>query len=229
MRVVFKENAFKKLRAYVNSINYEISGLGRVEKTDDALIVTDVRIFEQTVTGGHTDLEPQALARFYNQIIDEEGDLSKWKLWWHSHCDFDAFFSGTDLATIDDFDSEMPNDNWMLSIVTNHEGKLLARADIYQPIRCTMPDLVYAIEFEEGPVKVDVTEEIKEKVQINIPTKKPANRNLTRINQRFLDWWTQGGMTGPYGSNPYSAIDGDIIDEEEFIIDFKKGQKEGET
>src|SRR5258708_18832041 len=123
MKIIFKFPAYKKFRAYLHSVETEISGFGKVEKDGDNLIVTDVKIFAQVVSGSHTVMDARALAAFWDELIVAGEDIGQWKLWWHSHVNMPALFSNTDYNTIDEFDSEMPEENWMLSIVSNKLGK----------------------------------------------------------------------------------------------------------
>lgn len=164
MKIIFPISVYQKLRAYVDNTRYEISGLGKISRKDDVITVEDVRIFHQKVSSAETVLNHKELAAFYDEIIKEEGDLSQWKLWWHSHATFDTFFSGVDKATIEDFDSEMVEDNWMLSIVVNHKADLLARLDVFYPLRITLNDLDWDISYEDRQIKLGVLDEIAEKV-----------------------------------------------------------------
>ena len=166
MKILFKGSAFAKFRAYVHGIDYEISGFGKITKQDDLLIVEDVKIFKQTVTGGNTVMDRQALAKFWDELIVAGEDIGKWKLWWHSHVHMAASFSGTDYATIDEFDTELPEDNWMLSIVTNKEGVITPQIDVFQPIRCTIKNVPYDVDMSEKIEPINVLPEIEEKVTI---------------------------------------------------------------
>jgi hypothetical protein len=165
MKIIFKPAAFKKFRAYVNGIELEISGFGKVEKVDGNLVVTDVKIFPQVVSAGHTEMDARSLAAFWDELMVAGEDIGKWKLWWHSHVYMTAAFSGTDTDTIDEFDSEMPEENWMLSIVTNKLGNLLARIDVFQPIRCIINNVAWEVEQTDEEITVDVQSEIAEKVK----------------------------------------------------------------
>ncbi len=166
MKVIFKPEAFQKLRAYINSIDYEISGFGKVEKVGEDLVVTDVKIFQQVVSETHTTMDAMALAAFWDELMVAGEDIGKWKLWWHSHVNMPALFSGTDYDTIDEFDTELGEENWILAIVANKLGKMLARVDIFQPIRCTINDLSWDIEVGNVNMITDVTQEIMDKVTI---------------------------------------------------------------
>lgn len=163
MKVIFPIKVYQRLRAYVLNTDLEISGLGRVEKKGKDFVVTEIRIFEQTVSGAHTTIDSKALGKFYDEIIQDGGKMEEWKLWWHSHNDMEAFFSATDVSTINDFDTEMKEDNWMLSVVTNHDGKIQARADVYAPLRCTISNLEWDISFEDPDLDEEIKKEIEEK------------------------------------------------------------------
>lgn len=175
MRIIIPVAVFQKLRAYVDNSKYEISGLGKIKREGDIITVEDVRIFRQTVTSGETTLDHRSLSDFYDEIITEEGDLSQWKLWWHSHATFQTFFSPTDLDTIADFDNEMHEDNWMLSIVTNHKGDLLARLDVFYPFHIILNDLEWDIAYEDRQITLAARDEIAEKVVPQIFQKKEYN------------------------------------------------------
>lgn len=198
MKIVFPVDLYKKLKAYINGINYEISGLGKIRVIGKDIHVVDLRIFKQTVTGASTKIDQRALSEFYNQLIDEGEDLSAWKLWWHSHADMDAFFSSIDVATIDDFDTEMKEDNWMLSVVGNHKGDFQMRVDIYAPIRCTIPDLDYEISYDDEKLEDKIFDEITEKVTIQkfyTPPTKVRKKNS-------IDWRNPNNtVLSPGGTN----------------------------
>lgn len=181
MKILWKQQAFQKFRAYIHGINYEISGFGKIEKRGDDIVILDVRIFPQEVSAAHTEMDAKGLAHFWEELAVANEDLGAWKLWWHSHVNMQAFFSGTDLDTIDEFDTELPTENWMLSIVTNKSGKTLAQIDIFQPIRCTINDVPWDVEQSNENLTEDVSQEIAQKVTIlkpNIQTKINFNKTL---------------------------------------------------
>jgi hypothetical protein len=182
MKIVFKKEAYLKLQAYVAGIDYEISGFGKVEKEGGNLVITDIRIFPQVVTPAHTEMDAKNLAKFWDSLIVAGEDLGKWKLWWHSHVRMGASFSGTDDDTIDDFDSEMPENNWMLSIVTNKMGDLYAQIDVFEPIRCVIKHLIWSVEYGEQHFEIDVSQEIREKVTVSYP---PSSHS--KITIKFPD------------------------------------------
>jgi len=183
MKLVIPVKQYQKLLAYVKYCPYEISGLGKIEVAEKKIFtVKDLRIFRQTVSWVETKLDKKALGKFYDKIIQEEGDLSQWRLWWHSHAEMETFFSATDVATIEDFDSELPSDNWLLSLVTNHRSQMSVRLDVFEPIRYTVKNLDWDIDFSDKQLKLQAIDEIAENVVAQLPTKK------VNFNKRVISW-----------------------------------------
>lgn len=164
MKIIFPIKVYQKFRSYIENCDEEISGLGKISKKDDIITIEDVKIFPQTTSRAETTMDKKALGKFYDEIVQKGEQLLDWKLWWHSHAKMDTFFSSTDIETIADFDNDLKDDNWMLSIVSNHAADLLARLDIYQPIRCTMNKLDWEIDFKDEQIEQDAILEIIQKV-----------------------------------------------------------------
>lgn len=203
MKIIFPVREFQKLRAYVMGTKSEISGLGKIEiLNSDEILIEEIKIFRQIVSGAETVIDRKALAKFYDDLMIKGDDLSKWKLWWHSHCDMEAFFSGTDTKTIEDFDNEMPVDNWMLSIVTNHSGKLIPRIDIFQPIRCTVTEIDWDITFEDRELESEVLDEITEKVTIHRFGNHPSPNHVDFNGKPRPRFWRPG-------MNPHDFVESD--------------------
>lgn len=169
MKIIISNKAFQKMRGYVEGVKKEISGLGKIsyDEKNQEFTVHDVKIFKQKVTGVDTVLDQGALGKFYDEIMKTEGDLTNWKLWWHSHADMDTFFSGTDKSTIEDFDNETKEDNWFLSIVTNRAGDMEARVDLFYPLRVTVDNIYCEPESISEEVKKEVKKDIEENVDEN--------------------------------------------------------------
>ena len=163
MKLFITNPAWQKIYYFVAECEDEISGLGKVlfdDKTGDVTVI-DVAIFEQKVSGGHSDIEPEALAKFLYEKTKAGEDLSEWRLWWHSHADMDTFFSQTDTETIDgstEFD-------WLVSLVTNHKHEVHARFDLFKPFRLTNSDIkVEILDDEDNEIRKQCIKEIEEKV-----------------------------------------------------------------
>lgn len=129
--VLITPDALRKLNLYINALDEEISGMGKVVPTTlGNLLITGVRIYKQDVSGGHTALDREKLNDWFMELIEKEGPeeaTNSWRLWWHSHAKMGTFFSSVDDANMDGWD------NWMLGHVGNHRGDHRFRLDYYHP------------------------------------------------------------------------------------------------
>lgn len=162
MKLILTELARQKIRFFVDLCPDEISGLGRVVHNEDKdLVVEDVDIFEQEVSGGHSDIDNGALAKFIHEKTQAGEDLSQWRFWWHSHAEMSSFFSPTDTDTIDR-SSNMP---WMASFVTNKKREDKARLDLYEPFRAYWELTVEELSEDNEELKKLCAEQIELKVR----------------------------------------------------------------
>ncbi len=113
LRIVYDERVFYKIMRFVNEAGKdEISGLGRVIRTDTGFKVISAMLLPQRNGMGHTDIEPEDMARAEYQTKDEPGEL---RLWWHSHVKMGCFWSATDKETIE----LLGRHGWYLATVFN--------------------------------------------------------------------------------------------------------------
>jgi len=191
MKILFPIKVYQKFRSYIENCDEEISGLGKIVKTDGVITIQDVKIFTQTTSAAETTMDKRAIGKFYDDLVKNGEQLSDWKLWWHSHAAMHTFFSSTDISTIEDFDNDLKDDNWMLSIVGNHAADLLARIDIFQPIRCTMANVDWEIDFTDGTIERDAILEIMQKV----------NNKIILIPKKITD----------FSKSKFKMIDGKLV------------------
>jgi hypothetical protein len=167
MKILFPSHLYQRMRAYVVTLKYEISGLGKIKILPSGdLLIEDLVLLEQTVGPGYTTIDKDGMAKFYDRLVKEGEDMSTWKLWWHSHAMMETFWSQTDTNTIEDFNNEMDADNWTLSLETNHEGKILTRLDVFRPLRITLDDIPWDIIFENKEIEDQAFRDVVEKVNI---------------------------------------------------------------
>ena len=170
MKVIFPVKQFQKLRAYVESVSTEISGLGKIKRVDNNFIVEELEILDQVVTDGYTMLKKNAYGDFMDKKMVAGEDLSAWKLWWHSHGTVhDAYFSSMDQLTIKDADNETDRQNWTLSLVTDSKGAIRIRLDIFYPAHVTVENIPYEISFRDKILEEEVFNEVQQKVTLQQP------------------------------------------------------------
>lgn len=148
------------MRGFVDNCPDEISGLAKVDIVAGKFMVTDVRIFKQTVSPTHSDISGEALAAFQVELIKAGENPKDWFCWWHSHAKMKTFFSGTDTSTI----NSSTDFKVMLSIVTNHAHEFSARFDLYSPVRMYQDVTVEVLEDEDDETIAWCKAEIAAKV-----------------------------------------------------------------
>ena len=192
MNIIFSFDSYKKLFTYIDSVDAEISGFGKVKKNGNSFYVEEIKIFNQVVTGTETTINKSSLGKFFDDLVSQGEELSDWRLWWHSHNDFEAYFSSIDAATIEDFDIETKEDNWMLSVVGNKMRSLKCRVDVYQPIRCTT-EVSWAIDTTDIELQKQIAEEVSLKIIKVEKEKKLYKRDPYILHSLYPDVYDEFG------------------------------------
>lgn len=128
MSIEIPEEFIQEIFAYVDAVPTEISGLGDIEIEGDVLKIVKLRMFKQECTSGETTIDPQQLEEMTVQAAESNDDMSKLRLWWHSHANMSTFWSGQDETCIKDLLGCFRD--YVVSIVVNKKRDLLARLDI---------------------------------------------------------------------------------------------------
>lgn len=116
-KVVIDNEVYRKVMHWINKSKYEVSGLGTLKIEPNGLIrVTSAMLLPQLNGGTHTDIEADAVCKAMYDLRLAEGEL-KW--WWHSHVDFNVFWSGTDMDTIKSFGGG----GWIIATVLNQKNQ----------------------------------------------------------------------------------------------------------
>lgn len=175
--------AHEKLACWTRIADGEISGLGTVREVRRdgriaALRIDDVHLLRQQCSAGSTELESDAVASHLHRAA-AEGVADRVRLWWHSHAEMDTFWSGTDVATIE----ETGGAPYWLSLVCNKKGDRRLRLDVFEPIRITVDELPWHVEVPKIGVEEFCREEYEEKV-LEYPRRRPA---IQDVCSRFQD------------------------------------------
>jgi proteasome lid subunit RPN8/RPN11 len=178
-KIVIPVDIFKKMIAYALASKGEVSGFCKVKirEVEDTKIITatDIRIFEQTVNPVHTKLRGSHLSPFIVDLHRAKEKATEWNLWWHSHNDFNTFFSREDENTIKDLSSykgiSTPATH-LYSVCVNKFGEFTGRHD-YDGKLVEEANVVidYAIDRE---VLRATQKEVKEKVTYRETPYRPA-------------------------------------------------------
>ena len=182
-KLIITYEAAEKIRQYTALCPDEISGIGKVVVEKDDLVVTDVEIFKQVVSGSHSTIAPESLAEFQSDIVKAGGSMKQYLLWWHSHAHMGVFFSNTDTDTIET-STEFP---YLVSLVVNKKGEAKARLDYYTPLHGTV-DLT--VEVETAPVSKnaeEIMEQIDELTERLAEETKKGSAKIKELCQKEID------------------------------------------
>jgi len=86
-------------------------------------------ILKQTISSGNTVLEKEALSRYYSAIGKKMGKINFRICWWHSHHTMSAFWSGTDITAIDEFNEG----DFSFALVINLKEEYKFRVSMWKP------------------------------------------------------------------------------------------------
>lgn len=128
MKCYIDQIAAQKLHYYVQSVDAEISGIGRSEIINGDIYIRDVRIRKQKCSGARTTIDEMDDAKEAYEMVKAGEDLNKWNIWWHSHNTMGVFWSGTDTNTIKEHAN---NGGFLISLVTNKKGEYRVRVDVF--------------------------------------------------------------------------------------------------
>jgi hypothetical protein len=136
---------WRKLFAWWASHTTECSGMGMLQFDEPPKLgedgiplpweatFGDVELLSTHNTGAHTVISGEALARYYHKLIITGQDVTKARLWWHSHVEMGRFWSNTDDECIFEFLSEqlrLVDKAWFMRAVlsmTRSESELSMR------------------------------------------------------------------------------------------------------
>ena len=140
--LIFSKKAYLKIKYYTQQAEGEISGLGKTRMTEENnIIIENVEIFPQEASDAFTELSEEAMAKFLYEKTKKKEDVSGYNLWWHTHNDFNTFWSGTDTHTI----NESSSSTFLISVVVNKDMDIKARMDLFKPFRYTFPLEVFRV------------------------------------------------------------------------------------
>lgn len=163
-QIFIAAGAFKRLKLYIELCPFEVGGLGTVEPCGEDLLVTDLFLMRQRASGSDTELDSQAVADLLVQTLQNGGDLTALRVWWHSHADGPILWSPTDEETIQALQIDR-----LVSIVGNKRHEFACRLDEFVPTRRTFDGLPLVpipeeTPGDEGSLRRQLLAELREKV-----------------------------------------------------------------
>ena len=155
----------------------EIGGMMVMLKDKDGdYVLKDPVILKQQVTGTTCEMDQNELALYYSKTYRKHKN-NKLKsrvryVWWHSHANMKAFWSGTDDKTI----MGSPSDDFTVSLVVNVRSEYKLRVQFFQPIE-TYEDVELTImNGKTTGIPKAILEEVEEKAKKYAYTNHYMNR-----------------------------------------------------
>lgn len=160
--LVISMEAYSKIMGYTRVAQTEITGFADVtlEAEHKRVVVGEVYLLEQEATGAHVQMDEEAVSDFNLQMI-KKGVTQLPRLWWHSHVNMEAFFSGTDVAT---YTETLQNDSWAIALVVNKRRDMKAVFQLYTPFPMTF-DMDVFVDYDSVPVPKSIEAEVAKKLK----------------------------------------------------------------
>lgn len=117
----FSPLALQKMQVYVEECKGEVGWLGSVDAyNDECYLCTDVHLLHQEVSGATTEITPDGLVKYAEEVGDEEAE--RCRLWGHSHVNMGVSPSGQDNSQMELF--EKNGLEWFFRIICNKRGQI---------------------------------------------------------------------------------------------------------
>jgi len=190
----------------------EIGGMMIATKENGEFLLSDPVILKQKVSMGNTILDKEALAKYYAKTAISHGNKDIIFVWWHSHHTMSAFWSGTDLATIDTTKSGSVS----MSLVVNLKEEYLFRVNLWEPIEAHKDVEINIIRPERKIPKAlyNDYEKLVSDIVVSKPKIKDSKYRISNNNPYVNKW--MNGYDNTAWSN-WETVPELITDDNEFV------------
>lgn len=160
VKLQIPRSSYERIMAYAQACDQEISGFADLEfnQATKSFVVGEVYLLDQVVGAAETSMTEEAVSAAMLQFI-KEGKTQMPRLWWHSHVSMQAFFSGTDDATM----ANLKNDSFIIGLVVNKRYETKTQLRIYS-YGIIFDDLEIEIINTQNKVDPAIIAEINKKV-----------------------------------------------------------------
>ena len=213
MEVYIDKECWDKIINYAKAAYHtekcEIGGMSVVtqDKDGDWLIQEPV-ILKQEIGSTTCDLDKEELAKYYTQMAAKYNKIDFRFCWWHSHHTMQAFWSGTDISSIEEY-GEGESD-LSFALVVNLKEEYKCRVSVWKPVEIHQDVELNILSNKE---KVEIPNEILTEVKAKCETRTIAttyNRNTKQLSLTTNNW---------YDSRGYSTVTGAPTDKE--LVNFE--------
>ena len=201
MKVYIYKDCWDKIinyaKAAYSSEKAEIGGMAVVTKDKDGdWLIENPQIVTQEIAGTTCDLDKEELAKYYTEMAVKYKDNDFRFCWWHSHHTMGAFWSGTDLSSIDEY-GEGESD-LSFALVVNLKQEYKCRVSVWKPVEVHQDvELEIIRDIDEIDIPIEIMTEVKAKCR----TRKfntVMNRNTKQLSLTSHSWYNGRGMANDY-------------------------------
>jgi hypothetical protein len=129
-RVFIEKEALTKMSVYVDECKEEIGWMGTATRDGRNITIHDVFLFEQDVHATTTEITPEGLSKFAEELLQQEDGMEVWnnlKMWGHSHVNMGITPSGQDNKQMETFKDG--GHDWFIRLIANKKGEM--KLDMY--------------------------------------------------------------------------------------------------
>lgn len=158
-RIYISQDALVKMYHFVQECAQEIGWLGTVEQKGRNYLIKDVFLFDQEVHATTTEITPEGLSSFAEELLAKPEGLMIWnsmRMWGHSHVNMGITPSGQDDSQMNEF-RNTGHDSF-IRLIANKKGDL--KVDLY--------DYLNGVKFLDVPWEAELTGkdvEIQQQIQ----------------------------------------------------------------
>ena len=213
MKVYILKDCWDKIINYAKAAYHgekaEIGGMSVVTQDKDGdWWIEDPQILNQEIAGTTCDLDKEDLAKYYTQMAVKYKDTNFRFCWWHSHHTMDAFWSGTDLSSIDEY-GEGESD-LSFALVVNLKEEYKCRISVWKPLQVHQDVELEIVGKEDVEIPLEIVTEVKAKCR---------TRSLSSYQTGYTRLPSQGRQLslGNYGfdtrgmSSSYKLLEDDCM------------------
>ena len=186
MEVYIDQGDWNKIMNYANAAydteKCEIGGMSVVtQDTDGDWMIQNPIILKQEIGSTTCDLDKEELAKYYTEMAVKYKNIDFRFCWWHSHHTMSAFWSGTDISSIEEY-GEGESD-LSFALVVNLKEEYKCRVSVWKPVEIHQDVEVNILNsVEKVEIPSEILSEVKEKCETRSITtgySKAQNGNTT--------------------------------------------------
>ena len=178
----------------------EIGGMSVVIKDpDDDWIIENPVILKQEIGSTTCDLDKDELATYYTHMAMKYKDIEFRFCWWHSHHTMSAFWSGTDLSSIEEYS----DGDLSFALVVNLKEEYKCRVSVWKPVQMHEDvNLEIMSDIDDTTIPAEILTEVKAKCETR------SYKTTYVNNHNDLSLWKQ--PNGTY-QVPSSTTNGSMV------------------